>query len=244
MSSSIVPGINAVTAVLTHSPERVERLLLLQDRRDERVQVLRQLAEAAAVPCELVVRDVLDDLTKQHQGVVAVCHPLKPWHENQLYELLDRLEQPPLLLILDTVQDPHNLGACLRTANAAGVNAVVIPKDKSVGLTDTVLKVASGAAEVTPVVQVTNLARCMRQLKDRGIWLYGAAGEAPQALYQLDQTIAMAWVLGAEGTGLRRLTRDTCDVLAKIPMHGTVGSLNVSVATSVCLFEAVRQRLS
>jgi 23S rRNA (guanosine2251-2'-O)-methyltransferase len=149
---------------------------------------------------------------------------------------------PPFLLILDGVQDPHNLGACFRSADAAGVHAIIAPKDKAVGITPVVSKVACGAAETVPFIQVTNLARTMEMLKEQGVWLYGAAGEAEQTVYQTKLTGAIGIVMGAEGDGMRRLTRETCDVLLKIPMHGTVSSLNVSVATGIFLFEVVRQR--
>ena len=159
-----------------------------------------------------------------------------------LYSLLDNLNEPPFLLILDGVQDPHNLGACLRSADGAGVQAVIVPKDRSVSLTDTVRHVASGAAENVPLVQVTNLARTLRQLKDRNIWLVGTTDQAKQLIYDIDLKGPLAIVMGSEGKGLRRLTTDLCDFRARIPMAGKVESLNVSVATGVCLFEALRQR--
>lgn len=162
--------------------------------------------------------------------------------EAYLFDLLDDLDRPPFLLILDQVQDPHNLGACLRSANAAGVDAVIAPRDRSVGLTDAVRSVACGAAEHTPYVQVTNLARLLDQLKERGIWLVGTADRATQTLYEIDLTGNLALVMGSEGSGIRRLTSEKCDFLARLPMAGKVESLNVSVATGVCLFEAVRQR--
>lgn len=159
-----------------------------------------------------------------------------------LEELLEKLAEPPLLLVLDNITDPHNLGACLRTADAAGVQAVIIPKDKSATLNATVRKVACGAAEVIPLVTVTNLARTLEKLQQRGLWIVGTAGEAEQEIYQQDLTIPTVLVMGAEGKGMRRLTRDHCDYLVKLPMLGSVSSLNVSVATGICLFEAVRQR--
>ncbi len=162
--------------------------------------------------------------------------------DDDLLRLLDGLATTPFLLILDQVQDPHNLGACLRTADAAGVHAVIAPKDRAVSLTDTVKRISTGAAEHVPFAQVTNLARTMDQLKERGIWLIGTAGEAEQNIYQIDLTGPLALVMGFEGSGLRRLTREKCDMLARIPMFGSIESLNVSVATGVCLFEAVRQR--
>jgi 23S rRNA (guanosine2251-2'-O)-methyltransferase len=177
-----------------------------------------------------------------HQGVVAEVSPSQVWGEAMLEELLDRREGPPLLLVLDGVTDPHNLGACLRTADAAGALAVIVPKDKSATLNATVRKVACGAAEVIPLVAVTNLARTLEKLQQRGLWLVGTAGEAEQELYQQDLTGPTVLIMGAEGKGMRRLTRDHCDYLVKLPMSGSVSSLNVSVATGVCLFEAVRQR--
>lgn len=162
----------------------------------------------------------------------------------ELENFLNSIDGAPFLLILDTVQDPHNLGACLRSANAAGVHAVIIPKDKSVGITDVVKKVACGAAEVTPVFQVTNLARAIEMLKEKGIWIYGTADDAETTIYQQDFKGPIALVMGNEGFGMRRLTRDLCDFLFKIPMYGTVECLNVSVATGVCLFEVVRQKIS
>lgn len=162
--------------------------------------------------------------------------------EDDLFEILDRLEGDPLILIMDGVQDPHNLGACLRSAEAAGVHAVIVPRDRAVGMTDVVRLAAAGAAERIPLVQVTNLARTMKALKDSGLWLVGAADQAERSLYDVDLAGPLGLVMGAEGKGLRRLTAERCDFLVKIPMHGKVGCLNVSVATGVCLFEAVRQR--
>jgi 23S rRNA (guanosine2251-2'-O)-methyltransferase len=177
-----------------------------------------------------------------HQGVLAQCRAAAERTEGELPGLLASLSGPALLLVLDGIQDPHNLGACLRSADAAGAQAVILPKDNAAPITPVVRKVASGAAEVLPVFQVTNLARTLDELKDAGVWLIGAAGEAEQTLYDVDLRGPVALVLGAEGTGLRRLTREKCDHLARIPMAGTVESLNVSVATGIFLFEAVRQR--
>jgi 23S rRNA (guanosine2251-2'-O)-methyltransferase len=162
--------------------------------------------------------------------------------ENGLLDLVERIVGPPFLLVLDGVQDPHNLGACMRTAEAAGVHALVAPKDRAVALTETVSRIACGAAEKLPFAQVTNLARVLDQLKERGIWVIGAVSEAKESLYDVDLSGPLAMVMGFEGTGLRRLTREKCDSLVRIPMLGTIESLNVSVATGVCLFEAVRQR--
>jgi 23S rRNA (guanosine2251-2'-O)-methyltransferase len=179
-----------------------------------------------------------------HQGVVAEVSPSQVWGDAMLDELLDRTEGAPLLLVLDGVTDPHNLGACLRTADAAGALAVIIPKDKSATLNATVRKVACGAAEVIPLVAVTNLARTLEKLQQRGLWVVGTAGEAEQEIYDQDLSGPIVLVMGAEGKGMRRLTREHCDFLVRLPMAGSVSSLNVSVATGVCLFEALRQRRS
>ena len=189
-------------------------------------------------------RQELDRVTEEanHQGVLAYCETARVYSEQDLGRLLESIAQPPLILVLDGIQDPHNLGACFRSADAAGVHLIIAPKDKSVGLTPVVSKVASGATETIPFVQVTNLARTLEKLKELGIWIYGAAGEAEQSIYQTNMTGPAAIVLGSEGEGLRRLTREHCDVLVKIPMHGTVSSLNVSVAAGVMLFEVLRQR--
>ena len=240
----IIFGLHAVEAVMAKYPERILRLAVLEDRQDKKLHALLEAAKAKKIKVELLSRHALDKLTHEanHQGAVAYCDKPKLYTEKDLAALLDGLSEPAFLLILDGVQDPHNLGACLRTADAAGVHAVLAPKDKSVGLTPTVSKVACGAAESVPFIQVTNLARTLRELKDRNIWVFGAAGEAETSLYAAKLTGAIAVVLGAEGAGLRRLTREHCDVLLSIPMAGSVSSLNVSVATGVFLFEAVRQR--
>ncbi|RUM52784.1 MAG: 23S rRNA (guanosine(2251)-2'-O)-methyltransferase RlmB, partial [Marinomonas sp.] len=177
-----------------------------------------------------------------HQGVVALAEVTKTGDEKDLEHLVKKLDAVPLIVILDGVTDPHNLGACLRSADAAGAHAVVIPKDKSATINATVSKVACGAAESMPVFSVTNLARTMKKLQDLGVWIFGTAGEATQTVYEQDLTIPTAIVMGAEGDGMRRLTREQCDYLIKLPMAGVVTSLNVSVATGVCLYEVVRQR--
>ena len=202
------------------------------------------MAHAADIRVQTASRDALDQLAEGgvHQGVVAHLTYAPDDSEDALPRLLDGLSEPPFLLVLDGVQDPHNLGACLRCANAAGVQAVIVPKHRAAGLTPVVCKVASGAAGMTPLITVTNLVRTLNQLKERGIWVYGASDAAPNPLYAADLTGAIAWVLGAEGEGFRQLTRKTCDALFSIPMRGTVSSLNVSVAAGICLFEAVRQR--
>ncbi|MBB1518055.1 MULTISPECIES: 23S rRNA (guanosine(2251)-2'-O)-methyltransferase RlmB [Pseudomonadaceae] len=238
-----VYGVHAVEALLRHHPKRVKQLWLAESRHDPRVQTLVELAGQNRVPVGQKDRRELDEWAEGvHQGVVAEVSPSQVWGEAMLEELLDRREGPPLLLVLDGVTDPHNLGACLRTADAAGALAVIVPKDKSATLNATVRKVACGAAEVIPLVAVTNLARTLEKLQQRGLWLVGTAGEAEQELYQQDLTGPTVLIMGAEGKGMRRLTRDHCDYLVKLPMSGSVSSLNVSVATGVCLFEAVRQR--
>ena len=176
----------------------------------------------------------------RHQGVIAKVSAVT--RHMTIDDVLDTLVEPALLLVLDGVQDPHNLGACLRVADAAGAHAVIAPKDKACGLNATAIKVASGAADTVPYITVTNLARAIREMQEREIWVVGAAGETEKTLYSIDQKGPVAWVLGAEGDGLRRLTRETCDELARIPMLGSVASLNVSVAAGICLFEARRQR--
>ncbi len=236
-------GIHAVDALLQRQPNRIEELWLQQGRNDQRVQAIQQHAQQLGIECKIVPRDMLDkQVDGRHQGVLASAKPAQVLRDRDLTLLLDGLEAAPLLLILDGVTDPHNLGACLRTADAAGVNAVIAPKDNSASLNATVRKVACGAAEVVPFIQVTNLARTMKEIQQRGIWITGTAGEAEQDVYDADLTGAVAMVMGAEGKGMRRLTRENCDYLVKLPMAGSVSSLNVSVATGICLFEAVRQR--
>lgn len=241
----IIFGIHAVEALLKHSPERVIELWLLQGRDDERLTALANEAKSFGTTIQLASRKVLDDKAEssQHQGIVARVKAAKVLNEQDLDVLLANTEQP-FLLILDGVTDPHNLGACLRNADAAGVQGIIVPKDNSVGLTATVSKVACGAAETVPLFQVTNLARTMRHLQDKGVWIVGTAGEADCELYQADLKGPLAIAMGAEDKGLRRLSRESCDSLISIPMAGSVSSLNVSVATGVCLFEAVRQRRS
>jgi len=236
-------GVHAVEALLRHHPKRVKQIWLAEGRSDPRVQTLIQLAGENRVSVGNAERRELDAWVEGvHQGVVAEVSPSQVWGEAMLDELLDRTEGAPLLLVLDGVTDPHNLGACLRSADAAGALAVIVPKDKSATLTPTVRKVACGAAEVIPLVAVTNLARTLEKLKQRGLWVVGTAGEAEQSLYQQDMTGPTILIMGAEGSGMRRLTRDLCDYLVHLPMTGSVSSLNVSVATGVCLFEAQRQR--
>lgn len=244
MSDELIFGQHAVRTALKRDAKRIRGLMFQKGRRDEKAQALLELAEQQGLSVQMAPRGQMDELTAGgvHQGVIAFCIPMKSQNERFLDTMLDELEQPAFLLVLDGVTDPHNLGACLRTADAAGVHAVIAPKDKSAPLNATVAKVACGAAEAIPYVQVTNLARTLQSLQQRGIWITGTAGEAEQLVTQADMKGPMALVMGAEGKGMRRLTREHCDQLVKIPMAGEVSSLNVSVATGICLFEAVRQR--
>lgn len=238
-----VYGVHAVQAILARSPRRVKRLILTRGRLDARAQALVELAEGLGVNVQRALAEEMDKLVEcVHQGAIAEVSASQMWSEEMLERLLDGLETPALLLVLDGVTDPHNLGACLRSADAAGAHAVVIPRDRSASLTPVVRKVACGAAETVPLVAVTNLARTLKQLQQRGLWVVGTAGEAEQLIYQIDLKVPSVIVMGAEGSGMRRLTRDHCDYLAKLPMAGSVSSLNVSVASGICLFEAVRQR--
>jgi 23S rRNA (guanosine2251-2'-O)-methyltransferase len=223
-----------------------------QGRSDRRLAALLELAANQGVPVQQVGRPELDALVAaRHQGVVAALDVQAAGEppaaaqldgEAALWRHLEQLGHPPLLLVLDGITDPHNLGACLRSADAAGVDALILPKDKSASITPVVRKVACGAAESVPLLVATNLARVLKGLRERAVWLYGAAGEAEQSLYAQDLRGPAALVLGSEGSGLRRLTREHCDLLVHLPMAGGVSSLNVSVAAGVCLFEAVRQR--
>lgn len=242
--SEWVYGIHAVQTLLKSASARIQQLYFLKGRRDQRMTKLIAQAEKQGVAYQFLGREQLDDLANgNHQGVVAECSPGEVHDESFLNRLLDELSEPPLLLILDGVTDPHNLGACLRTAEAAGVQAVIAPKDNAASVNPTVRKVASGAAELLPYVPVTNLARTLKSLRDRGIWLVGTTGDAEKSIYETDLKGPLGIVMGAEGEGMRRLTRESCDFLAYIPMlGGGVSSLNVSVAVGVCLYEAIRQR--
>ena len=243
----LVIGIHAVKALMEHAPERFIELWLLKGREDDRLMPIINLAQEYGILAQMANRKVLDDKSEgeQHQGVVARVKPGKVFTEADLEDILaeaERKEQAPFLLILDGVTDPHNLGACLRNADAAGVQAIIVPKDNAARLTATVRKVAVGAAESVPLVQVTNLSRTMKALQQMGVWIIGTAGETDTCLYDVKLSGPMALVMGAEGKGMRRLTRERCDELIKLPMHGTVSSLNVSVATGICLYEILRQR--
>ncbi|HEX5648306.1 MAG TPA: 23S rRNA (guanosine(2251)-2'-O)-methyltransferase RlmB [Steroidobacteraceae bacterium] len=243
---TVAYGIHAVRALLTRHPHRVRQLWLGEGRESAaRLQELRELALAAGVTTHAAGADELDRLTggERHQGAVVDVIPRAGDPETQLEEALEALgDTPGLLLVLDGVTDPHNLGACLRSADAAGVAAVIVPRDRAAGLTPVVRKVAAGAADNVPLIAVVNLARTLRELKERGLWLVGAADEAQRTVYDVDLTGPTVLVMGSEGEGMRRLTREACDELVSIPMAGAVESLNVSVATGVALFEAVRQR--
>jgi 23S rRNA (guanosine2251-2'-O)-methyltransferase len=242
MSADLVFGIHAVGALLQRAPQDVLELFVMKDRDDKRMQPLIQEARQNGVSVQFCNRKTLDDMVGgQHQGIIAKARLQSSGSEADLAAIVERQEKP-FILILDGVTDPHNLGAILRSADAAGVHAVVAPKDRSVKLTSVVRKVACGAAENVPFITITNLARTLRELQDAGVWVGGTAGETETTIYQADFKGPLAIVLGAEGEGLRRLTRETCDSLVKIPMFGSVSSLNVSVAAGICLFEAVRQR--
>lgn len=239
-----IAGIHSVRAALRHGREAVWEVWLERRRHDRRLGEVAELAREAGVRIRQVGREELDREARgvNHQGVLGWVRTPVARSEQDLFMILENLSGPPLLLILDEVQDPHNLGACLRTADAAGVNAVIAPRDNAVGLTPTVWKVASGAAETVPYVQVTNLARALDSLKERGVWMIGTAGDAKADLFATDLTGPIGLAMGGEGKGLRRLTRERCDLLVRLPMLGKVESLNVSVATGVCLYEALRQR--
>ncbi len=246
VTEELIHGLHAVTAALEYEPDQVRGLWVERQRRDGRIQALLEKATQQGVAVHQADRAELDRLSSgvRHQGVVArLAVRQRTLAEADLPKLLAAVEAPLLLLVLDGVQDPHNLGACLRSAAAAGVHAVIAPADRSASLNATVRKVACGAAEIVPFVSVTNLARTLRALQEQGIWIVGAVGEAGDSLYEVDFTPSTAIVLGGEEKGLRRLTREVCDRLARIPMvEGGVESLNVSVAAGVFLFEARRQR--
>ena len=243
--SEVAFGIHAINSLLRRSPDRILSLSIQVDRNDKRIQELVSLAQNQGVAFARAPKAELDDLTtERHQGVVAVIERIETTallSERDLPSFLGAIACP-LVLVLDGVTDPHNLGACLRSADAAGVHAVVVPKDNSAELNATARKVASGAADVVPLVSVTNLARTLKALKDAGLWVIGTTGDADVLVYEQDLALPAAIVMGAEGAGMRRLTTEACDFLVKLPMLGAVSSLNVSVATGIILFEAVRQR--
>jgi 23S rRNA (guanosine2251-2'-O)-methyltransferase len=242
MTQKILFGFHAVTVRLKTAPESVQEVHVDSTRRDAR---MRQFVERAAAAGARIVDSDGERLARlaggaRHQGVVARVLPLAARHS--LDEVLDAVSGPPLVLVLDGVTDPHNLGACLRVADGAGAHALVAPRDHAVGINATVAKVASGAAETVPYLMVTNLARTLGELKERGLRVVGTAEDAPESLHEADLSGPLALVLGAEGLGMRQLTRKSCDALVRIPMRGAVESLNVSVAAGVCLYEALRQR--
>jgi len=239
-------GFHAVQQKLKNDPSRIVELWVQQTRNDVKIQNLLKQVKKQGIAIQLVQKKTLDKLTENghHQGVVVLCkaHPVKT--KTTLEDILASLTAPPFLLILDEIQDPHNLGACLRTADAAGINAVIIPKNQACKLTAIVRAVACGAADTVPLIEVTNLANTLRWLKEQGIWLVGATEQTQTPLFEANLTGPLALVFGSEGVGLRRLTQEICDVLIRIPMLGKVENLNVSVATGICLYEAVRQRMN
>ncbi len=242
--SHLVFGLHAVRALLRQHPDRVRLLWLQQGREDGRAVELQRLARDLGLRVQSRTAAELDRLAEGgvHQGVVAEVAPAPVLHEEGLEERIRAAGATALVLVLDGVQDPHNLGACLRTADAAGATAVVAPRDRAVGLTPVARKVAAGAAESVPFVQVTNLARTLGRLKEAGVWVVGTEAEAQRGLHEADLKGPLAVVMGAEGTGMRRLTREACDFTVRLPMHGIVESLNVSVATGIVLYEVLRQR--
>jgi 23S rRNA (guanosine2251-2'-O)-methyltransferase len=245
-----VYGLHAVRALLTRHAARVTGVTIAEGRAEPRVAELQSLAQKAGKTVKRAPPATFKQLFGDavHQGVYVEVQPLPPWREEELVAAIAQAQEgggaKPFVLVLDGVQDPHNLGACLRTADATGALAVVIPKDRAVQLNATVRKVAAGAAETTPLAVVTNLARTLRLLKDAGLWIVGADAEAPKLAHETDLAGPIALVMGAEGSGLRQLTRDTCDFLVRLPQQGSVESLNVSVATGMLLYEALRQRIS
>lgn len=241
--SEIIYGIHAIKALVERDPQRFLEIFILKGRNDRRLQPLIAELEATGIVIQAANRQWLDEKVEGavHQGIIARVREGRQYQENDLPALLVSVDTP-FVLVLDGVTDPHNLGACLRSADAAGVHAVVVPRDRSAQLNAIAKKVACGAAENVPLFRVTNLARTLRLLQEMNVWVVGTAGEADHTLYQSKMTGPMALVMGAEGEGMRRLTREHCDELISIPMAGTVSSLNVSVATGICLFEAVRQR--
>jgi 23S rRNA (guanosine2251-2'-O)-methyltransferase len=249
-----VYGIHAVDSLLRQHPNSVQRLMLQSGRADKRIAALLDLARNQGVSVQREPRAGLDKLVSgRHQGAVAQVSLAAAqdggavsnlWQEADLLQAVENKVGPVLILVLDGVTDPHNLGACLRSADAAGVDAVVVPRDNSADLTPVVRKVACGAAEVVPFVRVTNISRTLQALQQRGVWLYGTDGDAEKSIYDSDLTTSLALVMGAEGKGMRRLTREQCDHLIHLPMAGSVSSLNVSVAAGIFLFETVRQRVA
>jgi len=245
VGDELAAGFHAVLSALEHNPQSVDRLWIDKSRKDTRIARVISDAGRAGVEVQRVAKARLDSLAGdgvRHQGVLARLHAVALLGETELFSILDSLLRPPLLLVLDGIQDPHNLGACLRSAAAAGVDAVIIPKDRSAPVNATTRRAASGATESIPIVEVTNISRVLRKLKQRRIWIYGASGSAESDLYQCNYTDAVAIVMGSEHKGLRHGTAQECDELVRIPVTDAVESLNVSVATGICLFEVQRQR--
>ena len=244
IDTHLIYGFHTLKMLLERAPHRLKTIYALQERDDQRMQDLLLLAQTCKIPIKALSRGEIDKRLPNtaHQGIAAECFPPQIHHEDDLITLIDHLKVPALFLILDGVEDPHNLGACFRTADAAGAHAIITPRNHSASLTPSARKVASGAAEIIPLIQVTNLARCLRMLKDLDIRLIGTTMDAPRNLYQTDLNGSIAIVLGSEGKGMRRLTLEECDELISVPMQGLVTSLNVSVTAGVCLYEAMRQR--
>ena len=245
MNLTKIFGIHAAQAAVDYSADKINKIWVDGQRKDKRLLELIEQLRRLRVPLEKSDRKRLDKMTdgKNHQGIVVEVEMPGVHSENELKHIVKELTEVPFFLVLDQVQDPHNLGACLRTADAAGVHGIIITKDNSAGITPTVCKVACGAAETVPVYQVTNLARTLRWLKEQNIWVMGATGDTEQSIFSADLTLPLALVMGTEGTGMRRLTEQQCDFLVKIPMTGQVESLNVSVAAGVMIYEVFKQRM-
>jgi 23S rRNA (guanosine2251-2'-O)-methyltransferase len=244
MSETWIVGINPVEGAMANDPERLREVLTEQGSKNARIAELIEQARKLKIPVKTSTREQMEKLGGEvrHQGVIARYDTPPLLTENDLPDLLEAAGSDALVLVLDGVTDPHNLGACLRSAAAAKVTAVIVPKDRAVGITPIVRRASAGGADLVPLIAATNLARAMRMLKDAGVWLTGLAGDTEKSLYSLDLKGPTALVLGGEGDGMRRLTRETCDFVARIPMPGAMESLNVSVATGIVLFEALRQR--
>jgi len=244
MNITKIFGIHSVQAAFDFSAHKIKHIWVDNQRQDKRLLPLLKQLQNSSITIEKVDKKRLDKLTdsKNHQGIVAEVELPGVHSEEELKHIVINMTDMPFFLVLDQVQDPHNLGACLRSADAAGVHGIIITKDNAAGITPTVCKVASGAAETVPVYQVTNLARTLRWLKEQNIWIAGAAGETEQSIFNTDLNMPLALVMGTEGTGMRRLTQEQCDFLIKIPMVGQVESLNVSVAAGIMIYEAFKQR--
>lgn len=242
--ASLLIGIHSVASALSNRPAQVKIIRIAEESRNPRVLKLSSLAGELGIMVVMEPRALLERRCEgqRHQDIIAEFAAENLLSEKDLDSVLEAIDGPSLLLVLDGIQDPHNLGACLRTAEAAGVHAVILPKNRSAGLTPATRRAASGAAEVLPILIVTNLARILRQMKQKGVWLLGTSDQAEQSLYATPLSGSMALVMGNEEKGMRRLTSELCDFLVRIPMHGSLSSLNISVATGICLFEMIRQR--